>query len=114
MMKLKTICFTVLAMAAAGCYAPQAQAEPITDAITRAMFNQSGDIYRNSGIDRQATLLFGLSYPDLDAVSDSRSVNNIYRDLVRQRGGEPVRTSDLPNPFSSSLLTNSPDVSPRN
>ena len=110
MMKLKTICFAALAVAAAGCYAPQAQAEPITDAINNAMFRQSGDTYRNTGIDRQATLLFGLSYPDLEAVSDARSVDNIYKDLIRQRGGAPIRTADLPNPFTSSLLTSPPQL----
>jgi len=110
MMKLTTICYAVLAVAAAGYYAPQAQAEPITDAINNAMFRQSGDIYRNTGIDRQATLLFGLSYPDLEAVSDARSVNNIYQDLIRQRGSAPIRTTDLPNPFTSSILTNPPQM----
>jgi hypothetical protein len=113
MMKLKTICFAALAVAAAGCYAPQAQAEPITEAINNAMFRQSGDTYRNTGIDRQATLLFGLSYPDLEAVNDARSVDNIYKDLIRQRGSAPIRTADLPNPFTSSLLTNPPQVGSR-
>jgi hypothetical protein len=113
MMKLKMICFAALTMAAASCYAPQAQAEPITDAITNSMFRQSGDTYRNTGIDRQATLLFGLSYPDLEAVSDARSVDNVYKDAIRQRGSEPIRTADLPNPFSSSLLSNPATVSPR-
>jgi hypothetical protein len=111
MMKLKTICFAALAVAAAGCYAPQAHAESVPDAITSALFRQSGDTYRQTGIDRQATLLLGLSYPDLEAVSDARSVDNIYKDLIRQRGGTPVRTADLPNPFTSSLLTNPPQVS---
>ncbi len=109
MMKLKTICLMAFAVVATGCLATPAHAdepETISDAITRAMFNQSGDTYRNTGIDRQATLLFGLSYPDLEAVSDARSVNNIYQDLIRQRGGTPVRTPDLPNPFNSSLLSN--------
>jgi hypothetical protein len=113
MMKLKTICFVTLAVAAS-CFAAPAHAdEPITDAITRAMFQQSGDTYRNTGIDRQATLLFGLSYPDLEGVGDARSVNNIYQDLIRQRGGEPVRTADLPNPFNTSILTNPQQISPR-
>ena len=110
MMKLQTICFAALAVAAAGCYAPQAHAEPVTDAINNALFRQSGDTYRNTGIDRQATLLLGLSYPDLEAVNDARAVDNIYKDLIRQRGGTPVRTADLPNPFTSSLLTNPPKV----
>ena len=110
MMNLKTLCFAALAVAAAGCYAPQAHAEPVTDAINNALFRQSGDTYRNTGIDRQATLLLGLSYPDLEAVNDARAVDNIYKDLIRQRGGTPVRTADLPNPFTSSLLTNPPKV----
>ena len=113
MMKLKTICCLALTVAAAGCFAPQAQADTIADEISRAMFAQSGDLYRNTGIDRQATLLLGLSYPDLEAVSDARSVDNIYKDLIRQRGGTPIRTADLPNPFTSSLLTNPPQVGSR-
>ena len=108
MMKFKTLGFLALAIAAAGCFTSSAHAESprITDAITDAMFKQSGNTYRNTGIDRQATLLFGLSYPDLEAVSDARSVDNIYRDLIRQRSDTPLRTADLPNPFSSSLLSN--------
>lgn len=107
MQKLKTICFVALAIATTGYFTSPAHAESprITDAITDAMFKQSGDTYRNTGIDRQATLLFGLTYPDLEAVSDARSVDNIYRDLIRQRGDTPLRTADLPNPFSSSLLS---------
>ena len=114
MMKLKTICFVALAVATAGCYAPPVQAEPMTEAIARELFNQSGDIYRNIGIDRQATLLFGLSYPDLEAVNDSRAVDRIYQEAIRQRGGEPIRTADLPNPFTSSILTTPPKVSSSN
>jgi hypothetical protein len=109
MQKLKTICFVAIAIATTGCFTSSVHAEEsprITDAIADAMFKQSGDTYRNTGIDRQATLLFGLSYPDLEAVSDARSVDNIYRDLIRQRGDTPLRTADLPNPFSSSLLSN--------
>jgi hypothetical protein len=108
MKQLKTICLATLAVAATSCFASSAQAESIPDAINRAVFEQSGDTYRNTGIDRQATLLFGLSYPDLEAVNDARSVDRIYQDLIRQRGGAPVVTRDLPNPFDSSLLTNPP------
>lgn len=106
MMKLKTICCLALTVAAAGCFAPQAQADTIADEISRAMFAQSGDLYRNTGIDRQATLLLGLSYPDLEAVGDARSVNRIYQEGIRQRASEPIRTADLPSPFNTSILTN--------
>ncbi len=105
-MKLKTICCLALTVAAAGCFAPQAKADTIADEMSRAMFKESGDLYRNTGIDRQATLLLGLSYPDLEAVGDARSVNRIYQDGLRQRASEPIRTTDLPNPFNSSILTN--------
>jgi hypothetical protein len=112
MMKLKTIGCIALAMAVAGCFAPQAQAdqapEAITDAVTRALFSESGDIYRNTAIDRQATFLFGLSYPEHEYLNDSQSVAKIVRELSHQRGGTPINTPDLPNPFNSSLLANPP------
>jgi hypothetical protein len=112
MIKLKTIGFIIAAVAMAGCFTPQAHAQQapgtVADAISRALFDQSGDIYRNAGVDRQATLLFGLSFPDHEALNDTKSVHNIYQDAIRQRGSAPVRTTDLPNPFNSSLLTNPP------
>ena len=108
MMKLQTIACAALAVVAAGCFAPQASAQSVPDSINKALFRESGDIYRNAGIDRQATLLFGLSFPDTEALNDTQSIHNIYIDNIRQRGSEPVRTADLPNPFTSSLLTNPP------
>ncbi len=111
-MKFQAIGFVVLAVVATGCFAPQVHAEEpvgtVSDAITRAIFNQSGDIYRNTGIDRQATLLFGLSFPEHEYLSDAQSVNKIYQDALRQRASEPIRTVDLPNPFIGSLLTSPP------
>ena len=114
MMKLKTIGCLALVVAAAGCLAPQAKADTIADEMNRAMFAQSGDFYRNTGIDRQATLLLGLSYPDLEAVGDARSVDRVYQEGLRQRSSDPVRTADLPSPFNTSILTNPRLVSPRN
>jgi hypothetical protein len=109
MTNLKTIGLVALAVVAAGCFAPQVQAEEastIGDAMTRALFNQSGDIYRNRNIDRQATLLFGLSFPEHEYFNDAQAVNKIYQDGIRQRTSTPIRTADLPNPFTSSLLSN--------
>lgn len=115
MMKLNTLTSIALAAIAVGCFAPQvrAQAAPenVSDAITRALFERSGDIYQNSGIGRQATLLFGLSYPDLEYVADAQSVENIYREGLRvqaSKDGGAVRTRDLPNPFSSSIGNSTP------
>jgi hypothetical protein len=114
MMKFKTIGFAALAIAASSCFATQAQAqqvpETVADVITRALFNQSGDIYSNVGIDRQATLLLGLSFPDQEYVNDAHAVNKIVQQEFLKRRTSVVRTEDLPNPFDSSLLTNPPKL----
>jgi hypothetical protein len=113
MMKLSTICCVALTIAATGCFAAQAQAEQIPDTFNRAMYEQAGNSFQNTGIDRQFTMLVGLNYPDNNDVNDARSVHNIYQDLIRQRVSTPVRTQDLPDPFSS-LLTNPAKVNPIN
>ncbi len=111
MIKLKSI-GVLLAAAIAGCFAAPAQAneaspENISESITRAFFNQTGDIYRNRGIDRQATFLFGLSYPENEYTSDAAAVEKLYKQGMYQQGGsgKVVRTEDLPNPFNSSIRT---------
>jgi hypothetical protein len=110
--KLQSIGVLVLAAAVAGCFAApvradEASPENISESITRAFFNQSGDIYRNRGIDRQATFLFGLSYPENEYTSDAAAVGKLYRSGMYQQGGsgKVIRTADLPNPFSSSIRT---------
>ena len=110
MIDFKTISCVTLAAIAASCFAPKVQAETVSEAMGKAIFNQSGDLYRNAGIDRQATLLFGLSQPDKEYLSDAQSINRIYNDALRQRASEPVRTADLPNPFTESLLTSPPKI----
>ncbi|WP_309735323.1 hypothetical protein [Chamaesiphon sp. OTE_75_metabat_556] len=107
MIKLQTLCGVALTVAATSCFATQAQAaeELIPDAFNRATFAQSDDTFQSNGIDRQFTMLLGLSYPDNNVVSDARSIDTIYQDLIRQRVGTPIRTRDLPDPFSS-LLNN--------
>jgi hypothetical protein len=110
--RLKSIGILVLAAAVAGCFAApvladEASPENIAESVTRALFNQSGDIYRNRGIDRQATFLFGLSYPENEYTSDAKAVEKLYREGMYQQGGgsKVLRTADLPNPFSSSIRT---------
>ena len=108
MMNFKTLGVLALAVAAATCFANQAQAQETTTlpaAIERAFSNDSGDIYRNRGIDRQATFLFGLSYPEHETFNDSQAVNRIVKDAIRQRANTPILTQDLPNPYTSSVLT---------
>ena len=112
MIRLQSIGVLVLAAAVGGCFAApvradEASPENISESMTRAFFNQSGDIYRNRGIDRQATFLFGLSYPENEYTSDAKAVEKLYREGMYQQGGgsKVVRTADLPNPFTSSIRT---------
>jgi hypothetical protein len=114
MIKLQTLCCVALTVAATGCFAAQAQAEEtIPDAFYRAAFAQSGEVFQNTGIVQQGTMLLGLSYPDNNGVNDARSIDIIYQDLIRQRIETPVRTRDLPDPFSS-LLNNPAKVNTLN
>ncbi len=107
-MQIKTIGLVAFAVAAIGYFAPQAQAqeapENIADAMNRAVFEQTGDIYYNSGIYRQATLLTGLSYPDQEYMNDSQAIERVYREGMRQQTSKgAIRTQDLPNPFDTSI-----------
>ncbi len=119
-MKLQSIGLIILATAVASCFAApvradEASPENVSDAVTRALFARSGDIYANRSILRQATFLFGLSYPENEYTSDANAVENIYREGMYQQGGsgKVVRTADLPNPFNSSLRTNPTKTSAR-
>ncbi len=110
MIKLQSIGLLALAVAAASYFATPTRAEAppenIADAITTALFKDSGDIYRNRGIDRQATFLFGLSYPEHEFINDAHAVEKLYRQgMQAQSGGKVMRTADLPNPFTSSIRT---------
>ncbi len=108
-MKLPQIGLIALTVATVGCFSTPAKAEQppenIADAMNRAVFNQTGDIYRNAGIDRQFTQLVGISYSDKEYLSDSQSIERIYNEGMRLQTAKeyPVRTADLPNPFNSSV-----------
>jgi hypothetical protein len=119
-MKLQSIGLIILATVVASCFAApvradEASPENVSDAVTRALFERSGDIYANRSIFRQATFLFGLSYPENEYTSDANAVEKIYKAGMYQQGGsgKVVRTADLPNPFNSSLRTNPTKTSAR-
>ncbi|MGC1394513.1 MAG: hypothetical protein WA828_09570 [Coleofasciculaceae cyanobacterium] len=85
--------------------------ETIPEAINRSFYQESGDIYRNSSIQRQIGWLIGpglpgrAGFPDLQIERDARRVNILYRDALEQQvsSGPIIRTPDLPNPFNSTL-----------
>jgi hypothetical protein len=85
--------------------------ETIPEAIDRNFYEESGDIYRNSSIQRQIGWIIGpglpgrAGFPDLQIERDAKRVNILYRDaLEQQASSDPIiRTPDLPNPFNSTL-----------
>jgi hypothetical protein len=110
MMNLNTIGSIALSIAAFGYFSPQVSAqqvpENLAEAMNHAALDRSGDLYSNASIGRQAMQLFGLSYPEQEYLSDAQSIEQVYREGMRQQTGKDnvVRTADLPNPFNSSLL----------
>ena len=85
--------------------------ETIPEAFDRTFFEESGDIYRNSSIQRQIGWIIGpglpgrAGFPDLQIERDARRIGILYRDALEQQvSSDPIiRTPDLPNPFSSTL-----------
>ncbi|MFB8789384.1 MAG: hypothetical protein U7123_11160 [Potamolinea sp.] len=85
--------------------------ETLPDAIERAFYTDSGDLYRNRSIPRQIQYMFGpglpgrATFPDLEIERDALRLNRIYRDALQQQVSSDsiLRTPDLPNPFSSTL-----------
>jgi len=85
--------------------------ETIPEAFDRTFYEESGDIYRNSSIQRQIGWIIGpglpgrAGFPDLQIERDARRIGILYRDALEQQvSSDPIiRTPDLPNPFSSTL-----------
>jgi hypothetical protein len=105
MMNFKAIGLTAVAVIAAGCFAPQAQADEINDAMARETFARTGDIFANRSIDRQATLLLGLSFPEHEGFNDAMAIHDVYKAGLKKRATTPIVTEDLPNPYTTSVLT---------
>lgn len=121
-MRMRTNLIAVLAFtAAASFFAKSAIAQTTTstngtgeyipDAINRAFFFDSGDIYRNASARRQTQFLLGIgtparnAFPENEIRRDAERIERLYRDLLEQQiSSDPlIRTPDLTNPFNTSL-----------
>jgi hypothetical protein len=121
-MKMRTKLIAVLAFAAVASFFAEsaiAQTNPSTvstgeyipDAINRAFFSDSGDIYRNANARRQVQFLLGIgspsrnAFPENEIRRDAERIEVLYRDLLEQQiSSDPlIRTPDLANPFNTSL-----------
>ncbi|MGD1874933.1 MAG: hypothetical protein ACFB02_17990 [Mastigocoleus sp.] len=85
------------------------------EAINEAFFKNSPNFYNDSGLRRDIDFLLGPgslfknSFPENEIARDAELVNIVYQDILNQQIGNDsyIRTPDLPNPYTSSLM-NSP------
>jgi hypothetical protein len=80
---------------------------PSTEQFEAAFFSNDRPFYSNQEFPRTATWLFGLQFPELEIAQDAEAVNELYREGLAQQSmsGPLLRSDDLANPYTDSLLT---------
>ncbi|NES63978.1 MAG: hypothetical protein F6K24_01225 [Okeania sp. SIO2D1] len=87
----------------------------LPEAFNRAFMDESGDFFENRSLGRQVDWMFGPgsnfggSFPENEITRDGKTVYQLYLyTLEQQVSSDPIiRTLDLPNPFNSSLRSES-------
>lgn len=80
----------------------------IPEAFNRAYYRNDGNFFDNRGIWQGVRLIFGIpSYVENAISEDGRAVDRLYKEVLEQQvSSDPVlRTPDLPNPYTGSVLT---------
>lgn len=80
----------------------------IPQAFNRAYYSNVGNFFDSQGILPSLRLIFGIpSYVESGISRDGRAVNRLYKEVLEQQiASDPVlRTPDLPNPYTGSVLT---------
>lgn len=101
----------ITAVAATGypAMAQTATSEPsIPQAFNDAFYSNGDTFFGNRSLGGQLSLILGIpGFPENQIRQDGRAVDRLYQELLVQRDASSpiVRTPDLPNPFSGSLLT---------
>lgn len=99
--------------------APKVKAEPYNwnpnaDSFNNAFFKSSGDYFQNTSLHGYFGDYLGIgspsgfnAFPENETHRDASRIHGLYRNLMEQQSSnDPViRTPDLPNPFSSSVLS---------
>ncbi|MUG97038.1 hypothetical protein F7734_33750 [Scytonema sp. UIC 10036] len=86
--------------------------ESTNDVFERAFFKNDPNFYRNQSIWRQIDFILGKgsllrnSFPEHEIARDAELMNILYRDALNQQATHDpyIRTPDLPNPYTSSVL----------
>lgn len=81
--------------------------ESIPTAFDRTFFENEPDFFEQRGLLSQFGFLFSVYLPENRIAEDGRAIDLLYRDLLNQQisSRSVIRTPDLPNPFTGSLLT---------
>ncbi len=80
----------------------------IPDTFEDAFYSNAGTFFGNRSLGGSLSLLLGIpEFPENQITRDARRVDRLYREVLEQQvASDPtIRTPDLPNPFSGSLLT---------
>ena len=90
---------------------PENESSPVSvqQVFDDAFFNRSGTAFRNDDILSKLNTIFGFNlFPEKQISKDGELVNILYQDNLKLQAGqgEPVKTRDLTNPFSTSLQEN--------
>lgn len=89
--------------------APEVRPLPtIPEAFNRAYYRNDGNFFDNRGVFQGIRLILGIpSYVENAITEDGRNVDRLYKEVLEQQvSSDPVlRTPDLPNPYTGSILT---------
>ena len=88
---------------------PVFEAVSLEQAFEDAYFEHTGNNYQNSSFVGQLNTIFGFKgFPDKQISADGKSVDTLFQNAIRQQSqaGFPLKTRDLNNPYSSSLVEN--------
>ena len=102
----------LLITAVSSLFALEAKAEkplPLADAFLEAHFEHTGDSFDNATIWGQLNNILGIKkFPDRQIAADSKLVNILFEDAMKAQSevGSPVKTRDLPNPYTTSVFEN--------
>ena len=86
--------------------AAPARADNLGNQMDKLFSANSGDIFQNATTWRAAQTLLNLPTVESEYNKDSQAMEQLFRDGMKAQTGTPVSTTDLPNPFNSSISTN--------
>lgn len=84
--------------------------ESVPQLFQEAVNYESGNFFRNQSLGAGLKSIFGVaepiersSFPENEISRDARLVDIFYQDYMQQIGGNPIRTRDLENPYTTSV-----------